>query len=85
MSAPEAVQHHQQPSAAVVSHLRHRLFGLLLDVLHVLDLAGANMRVRALSPARMVSAADPEMDRAATVTIFNDPCVVAPAPSSIHQ
>jgi hypothetical protein len=37
------------------------------------------MRVRAASVIPVVSAAGPEMDRAETVTLFNDLCILAPA------
>ncbi|MEO5900752.1 MAG: DUF6544 family protein, partial [Ilumatobacteraceae bacterium] len=39
----------------------------------------ASMRVRALSLFTMVDASGSEMDRAETVTIFNDLCILAPA------
>ena len=54
------------------------LFGLPVEVLHVLTGGAATMRVRALSLFPMVDASGPEMDRAETVTIFNDLCVLAP-------
>ena len=37
------------------------------------------MRVRACSLFTMVDASGPEMDRAETVTVFNDLCILAPA------
>lgn len=55
------------------------LFGLPLDVLHVLAGSSATMRVRLCSVLPMVNAAGPEMDRSETVTLFNDLCVLAPA------
>ena len=55
------------------------LFGLPVEVLHVFEAGAATMRVRALSLFTMVDASGPEMDRAETVTIFNDLCVLAPA------
>jgi hypothetical protein len=59
-------------------HLDARLFGLPVDVLHVFADSGASMHVKALSLVPMVSSAGPEMDRAETVTMFNDLCVLAP-------
>jgi len=56
-----------------------RLHGIPVDVLHVLVGDAATMRVRAVSLLPMVDAAGPEMDRAETVTLFNDLCVLAPA------
>jgi hypothetical protein len=56
-----------------------RLHGVPVDVLHVFVGDAATMRVRAASLLPMVDAAGPEMDRAETVTFFNDLCVLAPA------
>jgi hypothetical protein len=61
-----------------VFHLDARMVGLPVDVLHVFDDSGATMRVRLLSLVPMVTAAGPDMDRAETVTLFNDLCVLAP-------
>jgi hypothetical protein len=55
------------------------MFGLPVDVLHVLVNQSATMRVRLCSLLPMVNAAGPEMDRGETVTLFNDLCVLAPA------
>ena len=55
------------------------LFGLPVEVLHVFAASAATMRVRALSMFPMVNKSGPEMDRAETVTIFNDLCILAPA------
>lgn len=55
------------------------LFGLPVEVLHVFEAGAASMRVRALSMFTMVDASGPDMDRAETVTVFNDLCVLAPA------
>ncbi len=55
------------------------LFGLPVEVLHAYEAGAATMRVRALSLFPMVNASGPEMDRAETVTIFNDLCILAPA------
>jgi hypothetical protein len=55
------------------------LLGLPVEVLHVFTAGAATMRVKALSLFPMVNASGPEMDRAETVTIFNDLCVLAPA------
>ena len=60
-------------------HMDATMFGLPVDVLHVFDDGGATMRVKLLSVLPMVNAAGPDMDRAETVTIFNDLCVLAPA------
>jgi hypothetical protein len=53
--------------------------GVPVDVLHVYDDSGATMRVRAGSVVPVADAAGPELDRAETVTMFNDLCVLAPA------
>ena len=55
------------------------MFGLPVDVLHVLTGPSATMRVKLCSVLPMVNAAGPEMDRAETVTLFNDLCILAPA------
>ena len=55
------------------------LLGLPVEVLHAFEAGAATMRVRALSLFTMVDASGPEMDRAETVTIFNDLCILAPA------
>ncbi len=60
-------------------HLRARRAGLPVDVLHELADGHARMRVRLLSLVPLVDASGPEMDRAETVTLFNDLCVFAPA------
>jgi hypothetical protein len=55
------------------------MLGLPVDVLHVLVDGRASMRVKVCSVMTMVDAAGPEMDRAETVTAFNDLCILAPA------
>ena len=55
------------------------LYGIPVEVLHVFAAGAARMRVRALSLFTMVNASGPEMDRAETVTILNDLCILAPA------
>lgn len=55
------------------------LFGLPVEVLHAFEAGAATMRVRACSLFTMVNAKGPELDRAETVTIFNDLCILAPA------
>lgn len=55
------------------------LFGLPVDVLHVFAGPAATMRVKLCSVVPIVNAAGPDMDRAETVTLFNDLCILAPA------
>ncbi len=55
------------------------LHGMPVDALHVFVGSAATMRVRAASLVPMVDAAGPQLDRAETVTFFNDLCVLAPA------
>ncbi|MEP7331856.1 MAG: DUF6544 family protein [Terracoccus sp.] len=55
------------------------LHGVPVDVLHVFVGSAATMRVRAASLVPMVDAGGPQMDKAETVTFFNDLCVLAPA------
>ncbi len=55
------------------------MLGLPIEVLHAFEAGAATMRVRACSLFTMVDASGPEMDRAETVTLFNDLCILAPA------
>jgi len=55
------------------------MFGLPVDVLHAYVGPSATMRVKVCSLVPMVNAAGPDLDRAETVTMFNDLCVLAPA------
>lgn len=55
------------------------LLGLPVEVLHAFEGGAAIMRVRARSMFTMANAKGPEMDRAKTVTLFNDLGVLAPA------
>ena len=54
------------------------MFGLPVDVLHMFTDDSATMRVKLGSLVTMVDASGPELDRAETVTLFNDLCVLAP-------
>ena len=53
--------------------------GLPVDVLHVLTDGRATMRAAVCSVLPVARGAGPEMDRAETVTLFNDMCVMTPA------
>jgi len=55
------------------------MFGFPVDVLHTFADAAAHMQVRVCSLVTMVDAAGPDLDRAETVTLFNDMCILAPA------
>lgn len=55
-----------------------RMRGLPVDVLHEFVDADAAMRVKLCSLFSLANASGPEMNRAETVTIFNDLCVLAP-------
>lgn len=52
--------------------------GLPVDVLHTYLDGAANMRVRLLSAIQLVNTKGPDLDRAETVTVFNDLCLLAP-------
>lgn len=52
---------------------------LPVDVLHVYVGGRATMRVKAMSVVGLVNASGAELNRAETVTVFNDLCVLAPA------
>ncbi|HXV63394.1 MAG TPA: DUF6544 family protein [Vicinamibacteria bacterium] len=53
--------------------------GLPVDVYHAFRDRSASMSVKLVSLVPMVDAVGPEMDRAETVTLFNDLCLLAPA------
>ena len=59
-------------------HMRARMFGLPVDIFHRLIDGHATMQVKLLGAIPMVDARGPEMDRAETVTLFNDMCLLAP-------
>lgn len=59
-------------------HMRARMFGLPVDVFHRLIDGHATMRVKVFGAFPMVDARGPEMDRAESVTLFNDMCLLAP-------
>lgn len=52
--------------------------GLPVDVFHAFVAGRATMKVRLLSLVPVVDASGPELDRAETVTVFNDLCLLAP-------
>ena len=53
--------------------------GMPVDVLHIFRRDSATMRVRLLSLVPLANASGPELNRAETVTLFNDLCLLAPA------
>ncbi len=54
------------------------MFGLPVDVLHAFTGPHATMQVKLCSLLPMVDASGRDMDRAETVTMFNDLCVLSP-------
>lgn len=66
------------PQPSRIFFMDATMFGLPVDVLHTF-VPSAEMRVKVCSLVPIVSAAGPNMDRAETVTLFNDLCVLAPA------
>lgn len=67
------------PTVTRTFHITATMRGLPVDVAHVLTDGAATMRAAVCSVVPVVDAAGPEMDRAETVTLFNDLCVLAPA------
>jgi hypothetical protein len=61
------------------------MFGIPLQVFHRYLDAHATMRVKVMSLLTMVNAKGPVMDRAETVTVFNDLCVFAPGALVDHD
>jgi hypothetical protein len=59
-------------------HMRARMFGLPVDVFHRLIDGHATMRVKLFGAFPIADARGIEMDRAETVTLFNDMCLLAP-------
>jgi uncharacterized membrane protein YphA (DoxX/SURF4 family) len=67
------------PSPSRVLFMDATMKGLPADVLHVYVGPAASMRVRLASLVGIVDARGPEMDKAETVTLLNDLCVLGPA------
>ena len=67
------------PSPSRLFFIDATMFGLPVDVLHMFIGPSATMRVKLVSLITMVDASGPELDRAETVTLFNDLCVLAPS------
>ncbi len=67
------------PTASRHFSIDATMFGLPVDVLHVLTDGRATMRAAVCSTLPVATGAGPEMDRAETVTLFNDLCIMAPA------
>jgi hypothetical protein len=59
--------------------MKASMFGLPFDVFHRFVGDSATMRVKLASLLTVVDAKGPEMDKAETVTLFNDMCIFAPA------
>ena len=66
----------ENPQRLFIMHARRS--GLPVEVLHLYRDATATMQVKVLSAFPIVNAKGPDMDRAETVTIFNDLVVLAP-------
>ena len=58
--------------------MRARMFGIPVEAFHRLSDGHATMRVKVAGAIPMVDARGSEMDRAETVTLFNDMCILAP-------
>jgi hypothetical protein len=67
------------PEPSRIFFMDATMYGLPVDVLHVFDRSSATMRVRLASVVPIANAAGPEMDRAETVTVLNDLCLLVPA------
>ncbi|MGL4176711.1 MAG: DUF6544 family protein [Dermatophilaceae bacterium] len=65
-----------RPQRFFLLHARRR--GIPVEVLHTYDRDGARMRAALLSAVTVAEASGPELDRAETVTLFNDLVVLAP-------
>ena len=58
--------------------MRARMFGMPVEAFHRLIGGHATMRVKVVGVVPMADASGDEMDRAETVTLFNDMCLLAP-------
>jgi uncharacterized protein DUF6544 len=58
--------------------MRARMFGIPVEAFHRLIDGHATMRVKVAGAVPMADARGDEMDRAETVTLFNDMCILAP-------
>jgi hypothetical protein len=58
--------------------MRARMFGLPVEAFHRLIAGHATMQVKVAGVVPMADARGKEMDRAETVTLFNDMCLLAP-------
>ena len=58
--------------------MRARMFGVPVEAFHRLIAGHATMRVKVAGVVPMADARGDEMDRAETVTLFNDMCLLAP-------
>jgi hypothetical protein len=67
-----------EPSARLF-YLTASMFAIPVQGYHRYVGPSASMRVRAAAVVPVVSAADPAMTKAETVTLFNDMCLMAPA------
>ncbi|MGL5912512.1 MAG: DUF6544 family protein [Phycicoccus sp.] len=65
-----------RPQRFFLMHARRR--GIPVEVLHTYDRDGARMRAALLSLVTVARASGPDLDRAETVTLFNDLVVLAP-------
>lgn len=59
--------------------MRASRYGLPMEALHVFREGAATMQIKVASLIEVVDARGPEMNRAETVTLFNDMCLLAPA------
>jgi hypothetical protein len=73
-----AEQHNSVMEPARFFLMDARRNGLPVDVLHRYANGSANMRVRLLSMVPLVNNSSADLDRAETVTVFNDLCLLAP-------
>ncbi|MEO8679386.1 MAG: DUF6544 family protein [Vicinamibacterales bacterium] len=58
--------------------MRARMFGVPVEAFHRLTDGHATMRVKVAGAVPIIDARGDEMDRAETVTLFNDMCLLAP-------
>jgi hypothetical protein len=74
----EAEQHSFADAPTRLFLMHARLFGLPVEAFHRLIGGHATMQVKVAGMVSMADARGDEMDRAETVTLFNDMCILAP-------
>jgi hypothetical protein len=74
----QSVQYNFFDEPARLFFMKAKMFGTTVPVYHHYEKATATMQVKPFGLIPMVNAKGPEMNKAETVTVFNDMCLIAP-------